>query len=116
MECKTFEVRDSGTFMPVLAIKLRPACEEDRFVLGRAGFGTTEYVQAEYVILVALEKDEATYDPFKWLANGTRTLNVAHHHIIDHWSDLRNGAVVDVEYILGETPTPKASERLLYGV
>jgi hypothetical protein len=114
METKTFEVRDSGTFMPVLAIRLNPACEEDRYLLGRAGFGTRPEDQGRYVVLVALEKDEATYDSHKWLANGTRTLHVAHDFIRDHWSDLPSGAVVDVEHILGERITVKISERFSY--
>lgn len=114
METKTFEVRDSMTFIPVLAVRLDPACESDRYLLGRAGFGTTPEAQGEYVVLVALEKDEATYDPHKWLANGTRTLHIAHHHIVECWCDLPSGAVIDVEYIVGERATVKVSERFGY--
>jgi hypothetical protein len=38
-------------------------------------------------------------------------MRVAHDHIMRHWSTLKDGDVVDVEYILGEAATPKTSER-----
>ena len=41
-----------------------------------------------------------------------RTWFVAHAHIIANWDSLSDGDVVDVEFILGEKPTAKTSERL----
>jgi len=35
----------------------------------------------------------------------------AHKYIKEHWDELRSGSVVDVEFILGESKEPKASER-----
>ena len=52
----------------------------------------------------------ATYDPFAW-GSDTRTYQVAHQYIIDHFDELESGAVVDVEFILKETTEPKKSER-----
>lgn len=36
---------------------------------------------------------------------------IAHNWIEQHVDELVDGAVVDVEFILGETTTPKRSER-----
>jgi hypothetical protein len=37
---------------------------------------------------------------------------VSHNYIIDHFDELADGDVVDVEFILGEKPAKKVSERL----
>jgi hypothetical protein len=37
---------------------------------------------------------------------------VAHEWIIEHWAELGDGDVVDVQHILGETATKKVSERV----
>ena len=81
MTCKTIEIRDRGTFVPALAVRLDPADERDRWLLSRAGFGTDAADQRGYVLL-----------------------------IIEHFNSVENGAVVDVEYLLGERPEPKRSE------
>ena len=111
MTSKTFEIRDRGTFIPVLAIRLDPADDRDRWLLARAGYGTTPEAQGEYVILYNLVKvHEATYDAFGWQTTA-RTLPTAHRYIIENFNDLPNGAVVCVEYILGERGEPKKSEQ-----
>ena len=54
-----------------------------------------------------------TIDPYDW-ANyrDMRTKGTAHHYIENHWADLKDGAVVDVQFILRETDAPKVSERV----
>jgi hypothetical protein len=106
MIVKAFEVRDRGTFIPVAAIKLEPADERERWLLGRAGF----YIDPNpYVILIRLIDGSGSHDP--WGHGAARTMNVAHRHILDNWDTLGAGQVLDVEYILGEKPTPKLSEQ-----
>jgi hypothetical protein len=39
------------------------------------------------------------------------THRVAHDHIRQHWDELRDGDVIDVEFILGRSSAPKVSER-----
>lgn len=111
MITKTFEVRDRGTFIPLLAVKLRPACEEDRYLLARSGYGTTEEIQSEYVVMWRLSGGKASCQPSE-LAGDTRTLVVAGNHIILNFDQLQSGAVIDVEYLLGMTDAPKKSEAL----
>lgn len=108
MIAKTFEVRDRGAFIPVLAVALDPGCEADRYLIARAGFCNDALDQAEYVVVTRLADMLSEYDPECWV--GSRTMQVAHRHIIKNFDDLESGAVIDVEYILGETDRPKTSE------
>ncbi len=112
MITKTIEVRDSGTFIPMLAVKLQPGNDADRYLLARAGFGRTPESQGEYVMLVGLDggKDGAACDPYDW-PGGARTRAVAHQWLIAHFDEVESGSVVDVEFILGETAAAKISER-----
>lgn len=53
-------------------------------------------------------RGQSTCDPFDW---NDRTMHTAHEWITKHFHTLKNGDVVDVEFILGETKVPKRSER-----
>lgn len=39
MESKIIEIRDSGTFIPALAVRLGSSDERERYLLARSGFG-----------------------------------------------------------------------------
>ncbi len=110
MEVKLFEVRDIHTFIPVLAVKLDPTCKAEQYLLGRTGYGTTPKKQGGYVMLSQLAggKGRASADPYNW--GSTRTMAVAHNHINQNWGLLATGSVIDVEFILGESPVSKRSE------
>ncbi len=110
MKSKTFEIRDSATFIPVLAVQLEPETEADRYLLARAGFGIANAEQKTYVMLIRLEAQEVKWDYFGW--PNQRTMGVAHRYIIEHFDELKNGAVIDVQHILGETDASKPSERV----
>lgn len=103
MKTKTLEIRDRATFIPTLAIQISGA---DGYLIRRAGFA----VEHPYVILIKLTDIEAQYDPFGWDTRA-RTMPTAHRYICDHFDELENGDVVDVEFIEGETERPKRSER-----
>lgn len=112
MITKTFEIRDITTFIPILAIKLVPGCERDRYLLDRAGYGETAERQAQYVQLCQINAGHGLshYNPDTWRS---RTLVHAHRYIKDHFDDLESGAVIDVEYILGERNVKKKSEQFI---
>ena len=110
MKTKTFEVRDSMTFIPALAIKLEPYNEGDRYLLARAGFGVHPDDQGHYTLLIRLADLECQYSPDSWIGPA-RTMPEAHRFISETFDALEHGAVVDVQYILGETEGPKVSER-----
>lgn len=106
MRSKLFEIRDKGTFIPVVAVRLDPLCmdqsEQDSYLIRRAGWSTNPGT-----LLTKLEGGRACYDSYDW---GDRTMAVAHRHIAVNWHALESGQVVDVEFILKETASPKVSE------
>ncbi len=112
MITKTFEIRDRLTFIPVIATLLEaigPAEPVDNYLLGRAG-----YISGNRSVLVTkLVDSKSASDPHDW-DNGARTMPIAHQYIQEKFLGLESGAVIDVEYILGERKEPKVSEREAY--
>lgn len=107
LKAKVFEIRDSMTFIPALAVKIerdRAEGEAEAYLLGRAGHG-------EAVQLTHLQTGASQLDLYEWGQN-PRTMFVAHQYIEQHFDELEHGAVVDVEFILGIRSSPKESERL----
>lgn len=111
MDVKLLEVRDIGTFIPMLALKPIPRSEEERYLLARAGYGRSPDDQGEYVLLGKLVGGDLHYDPYHWRDGQGRTMRTVHLWLQEHWFEVHSGDVVDVEYLLGETHDPKASER-----
>jgi GH43 family beta-xylosidase len=107
METKLFEVRDRGTLIPVIAIRLGAGNESERYLLARVGYGTTKEEQEDYVLYAGLEYFNMQGDPYK---QTNRTRHVSHKYIREHWDELSSGDVIDVEFILGETTEKKESE------
>lgn len=110
MKAKIFEIRDKGTFIPMLAVQLDPSGEDERYLLSRAGYGRSRMEQKEYIQLIRINGGSGMghCDYYEW---GNRTMANAHKHIIEHWDILETGAVIDVEFILGETSKSKVSEK-----
>lgn len=112
MEVKCLEIRDDGTFIPVICIRPVPENEGQRYLLRRDGYRGDESERC--VIVIDVQCNGASYDPYDWpnQGRGPRTLPTAHNYIQNNWHKLRDGDVVDVEHILGERAEPKKSERL----
>lgn len=108
MEVKCLEVRDKATFMPVICIRPVPENEGQRYLLRRDGYRGNETETC--IILIKPQCRGVAYDPYDW-NEGARTIPVAHRYIQENWDALADGAVIDVEFILDETPTQKKSER-----
>lgn len=106
MVCKVLEIRDRGTFIPALALRLDPANEQERRLMSRAGYGLTVEAQREYILLLRLE--DAPYDPFEH--GGGTTLRDAHLYLNKHFDEVENGQVICTEYLRGERSEPKESE------
>lgn len=102
---KLLEIRDIATTISALAIKPTDLNAKEKFILGRVGYKSPE----NYVFFGELG-GELTTDPYKHDGGSTRTMRVAHQHIRDNWDEIESGAVIDVEYILGESESPKESE------
>lgn len=108
MIIKAIEIRDAATFIPAVAIKMEPANEAQRYLMARVGFR-----DGAGVVLMVLNTQKATADPYDWpsLGLGPRTMPVVHVWLEQHFDEVVDGDVIDVEFILGETSAPKASER-----
>src|SRR6266542_5222131 len=114
MITKVLEIRDRNTFIPVLAVDMNPVFKDrhtldisnaQRYLLRRAGYACDG---KPIILLTRLEGGRSTYDPFDW---GDLSWKVAHNYIRKHWSNLADGDVIDVEFILNESDAPKVSER-----
>lgn len=108
MEVKCLEIRDDGTFLPVIAIRPVAANEAQRYLLRRDGYSANGSERC--IILIDAQCRGVSYDAYSW-PRSSRTHKVAHLWIEEHWHALKDGDVIDVEFILGETEAPKASER-----
>ena len=108
MIIKAIEIRDSLTFISAIAIKVVPANEGQHYLLRRSGYG----FDPPQIILAKLAGGSgmACCDPFDW-PSGARTMRTAHEWLREHFDEIEDGAVVDVEFILGERAEPKRSER-----
>jgi len=109
IETKLIEVRDTATFIPVIASRMRSDNVEEAYLLRRAGYTR----EPPYLVLLTKLGGHAAaeYDPSSHHGLA-RTLPIAHEWIEQHWNGIRSGDVVDVEYILGQRAEPQASERL----
>lgn len=110
MIAKLIEIRDAMTFIPAMAVWLKPSDLAEEFLLAREGYERGS--QGNFVLLIWLARGRSEYDPEVW---ASRTLQVAHHYVIDHFCEINSGDVVDVEFILGLRDEPKISERLEVG-
>lgn len=106
MQAKALEIRDDGTFIACLAVDNNPANAAQRRLLRRCGFPCDGRPNITITHLSA-DGTKASNDPYSW---GGRTWPTAHNYIIDNWGKLKDGDVVDVEFILGERAQPKVSE------
>ena len=108
MITKMLEIRDIATFIPVLCVDMNPedvASRDEHYLLRRAGYPCDGN---PIVLMTRADGGKPHYDPYNW---GDRTMHVAHLYIAEHWGELRDGDVVDVEFILKEVEQPKRSER-----
>ncbi len=106
MEVKCLEIRDDGTFIPVICIRPVPVNEEQRYLLRSDGYSGDPSERC--IIMIRAQCRGVSNDPYGW--TGDCTFHHAHRYIATHWDNLRDGDVIDVEFVLGETVSPKVSE------
>lgn len=111
MQAKALEVRDHMTFVALLAVDMNPTDDlfgSQEWLLRRVGYPCDG--RPNVMITYLGGGKIADNDPYGW-DDGSRTFPVAHTYIIEHWAEIQDGDVIDVEFILGETQTKKTSER-----
>lgn len=109
MQVKCLEIRDRMTFIPVICIWPVAKNDSQRYLLRRDGYRADDTERC--VIMIDAQCRGVAYDCYDW-NDGSRTKRIAHDYIAEHWHQLFDGDVIDVEYILGETTLRKVSERL----
>ena len=107
MEVKCLEIRDAGTFIPDICIRPVPVNEEQRYLIRRDGYRGNDSERC--IIVIKAQCRGVSYDPYNW---DDLTMKWAHHFIELNWSRLKDGDVIDVEYLRGITTTSKESERV----
>jgi hypothetical protein len=107
MLVKTLEIRDEATFIPVICIHPVADNEAQRYLLRRDGYSGDS--DENCIILIDAQCRGVAYDPYEW---PNRTKRTAHDYIRNNWDKLKDGDVIDVQFILGETEKPKVSERM----
>jgi hypothetical protein len=100
MKVKWIEIRDKATFIPALAVEIS---SDDGYLARRAGFGS------RMIQVIHFASGRTAYSPYDWT---NRTMQVAHNFVAEFWDKIESGAVIDVQFILGETRAPKESEAL----
>ena len=106
LDTKVLEIRDAGTHIPAIAIRMLAKNNVQNYYFRRLGFPP----DGSAIGLLKMDDLDGNVDPYAW--TGARTMGIAHHFIYDHFDELSDGDVVDVEYIAGLKPTKKISERL----
>lgn len=107
MEVKVLEIRDAGTFMPVICMRPVAQNESQRYLLRRDGYRAD--ASETCIIVIKPQCRGVSYDPYNW---DSGTVIDAHNYIEKHWQELVDGDVIDVQFIRGETTTKKLSERV----
>ena len=110
METKCIEIRDSATRILVFGLPMNPADLTEHKYMHSEGYP----LDGSAVILFVCSNQKATVDPDGWgaLGYGDRTMQTAHSWIIENWSEIETGEVVDVRVILGEATESARSDML----
>ena len=106
MQTLLVEIRDRATCIPAVALRLNASVPGPvGALLRRSGYDRS----IPYTVLMPCSgRIDTAYDnPHAW---GGRTLPVAHAYIHEHFQTLKDGDVIDVEFILGESVTKKSPE------
>ena len=99
IEVKRVEIRDRATLVPAIALRVKG----NDSLMTRGGF----YGESSPILLIHLLRPEVQHDPFAWIG---RTIHEAHKWLEANWDKFKDGDVLDVEFILGETKKPKESD------
>lgn len=118
MQIKFLEIRDRMTFIPALAIapfagqdsSANRLDEQESWLLGKVGYRLSDS-DTGVVFLIKLGSGECKPDPYDWGNN--HTMKSAHLWLSTNWDAFKSGDVLDCEFVRGEVPAPKISERLL---
>lgn len=117
IETKLLEIRDHGTFVPALAIRVEHESAIDLLnrdatvgairanqLIARGGF-----FKASGIYLMRLSDARAQCDPYEWGGND-RTHKAVHLYLEQNWPFVHDGDLLDARVILGEQAMPAETE------
>jgi len=114
MAQKIIEVRDAGTHVDVLAIRLEAQNEQERYILARSGYGGGNEDFANFTLMIDLNWPVSIWGSAYECEMDTRpsrTFYEAHRELTKNWDAYKSGDVLDVQFVIGETDHPKKSDR-----
>ena len=104
MKTKMIEIRDDGTCIPALVIKMEAANAVEECYMWRTGYPR----DGSSIVLMRLSDQETKVDPYEW--GTSRTMPLAHNWLCDHFDDIEEEAVLDVRFISGVRDNPVEPE------
>lgn len=104
---KFFEIRDSGTCLPLMVTKLLPINSDEDWLIKR-GVGSSPY---PIYLVTYLARCISQIDVYNWGEVGARTVKLAHQYIESNFEMLTTGSVIDIQVLIGETSISKISEN-----
>jgi len=110
-EDQVLEIRDIGTFIPMLCVDMNHDNDDQRYLLRRCGYPCDAHPN---ILMTRLSgRWHASVErSYAW---GGRTFPVAHNWIIENWEKLTDGDVCRRGIILGETQSQRyPSARKVY--
>lgn len=109
MQAKLFEIRDEGTTIPTMAVRMKSDEEVEQWIIHRAGYVVLNNKDMfRQIILTNLNTSASSHDPHNH--GRSRTMREAHLYIEKNWDTLESGDLIDVQFLRGETDKPKVSE------
>lgn len=102
MNSKFLEIRDRATTIPVIATITYSDDENEQKYFDHAGF------DEDTIILTILSPNtQSECNSYNW---DNRRITTAHQYIEEHFYELNNFDVIDIEFILGESENKKKPE------
>lgn len=105
MEMKCIEIRDEGTCIPALAVRMISTDLITDKYLWRCGY--PRGVMHPTIVLMRLMDQEAHSDPYDW---GSNTMRWAHKELLENWEKYSNGKVLDVRTVRDPSIPPATPE------
>lgn len=105
---KIVEIRDRATLIVALLLRMIPDGAREKFLFNESGYRDCNYSSILFISLSSPSFSARHSDD--WPSVG-RTFHVAHKWIEEHFDEIKDNQVIDVEFILNEVDKPCLSVR-----
>ena len=108
MTTKILEIRDNFTRILAVAIQAKGDTPAEKQALRACGYPE----DGSSIILMDLNNNKASNDPYDPIWGANRTMRMALDYVIQHWDQINDGDLIDVEFLNGTRAEPKTPEVL----